>query len=60
MRVIEVTTKPKTPEQQRVAALKANKDRAADALKAERARQSAAKANKTLAKAQQTIAAATT
>lgn len=58
--IVETGTQPKTPEQQRVAVLKANKDRAADALKAERARQSADKAQKTLAQARQTIAAATT
>ena len=58
--IVETGAQPKTPEQQRVATLKATKDRAADALKAERARQSADKAQKTLAQARQSMAAATT
>lgn len=57
--IVEVGTPPKTPEQQRVATLKATKDRAADALKAERARQSTVKAHKTLAQARQNIASIT-
>lgn len=56
MRVIEVTTKPQTPAQQRLAALKATKDRAADALKSERARQSVQKAQQTMARARQSMA----
>jgi hypothetical protein len=56
MRVTEVTTKPRTSEQQRLAALKASKDRAADALKAERARQSVQKAQQAMAKARQSMA----
>ena len=43
--------KPKTPEQQRIDGLKAAKDRAADALAAERQRQQVAKAQKSLAAA---------
>ena len=49
--VLVETNKPKTPEQLRLDSLKANKDRAADALTAERQRQK-------LAKAQQAITAA--
>ena len=41
--------KPKTPDQQRVAALQGNKDRAADALKKERDRQKVSNAQKTIA-----------
>ena len=44
MHIHEVITKPKTPEQQRLDSLKANKERAADALTAERHRQKIAKA----------------
>jgi hypothetical protein len=44
---------PKTPEQQRIANLKTAKDRAADALTAERQRQQVAKAQKTLVAARQ-------
>lgn len=47
------TIAPKTPEQQRIANLQAVKDRAADALTAERQRQQVAKAQKTLAAARQ-------
>jgi hypothetical protein len=47
MKVTEVT-QPKTPEQQRIASLKASKDRAAEALKAERERQKRNQAMKTL------------
>jgi hypothetical protein len=39
MQIHEVVTKPKTPEQQRIASLKTAKDRAGDALAAERQRQ---------------------
>ena len=51
--VLGETIKPKTPEQQRIDALKANKDRAADALAAERQRQQVVKAQKSLAAARQ-------
>ena len=51
--VLGETIMPKTPEQQRIDALKANKDRAADALAAERQRQQVAKAQKSLAAARQ-------
>ena len=47
MRISEITTPP-TPEQQRIRTLKATKDRAAQALKAERDRQKRAKATQTL------------
>jgi hypothetical protein len=46
--VLVETIKPKTPEQQRIDSLKATKDRAADALSAERQRQQVAKAQKAL------------
>ena len=51
--VLSEMIKPKTPEQQRIDALKANKDRAANALAAERQRQQVAKAQKAIAAAQQ-------
>ena len=51
--VLGETIKPKTPEQQRIDALKTNKDRAADALAAERQRQQVIKAQKSLAAARQ-------
>lgn len=51
--VLGETIKPKTPEQQRIDALKANKDRAADALAAERQRQQVVKAQKSLTAARQ-------
>jgi hypothetical protein len=47
MRITEIL-KPPTPEQARIKALSANKDRAAHALKAERERQKRAKALKAL------------
>jgi hypothetical protein len=47
-RLSEISIKPKTPEQQRIANLTATKDRAADALKAERDKQNKAKAAETL------------
>jgi hypothetical protein len=47
MRITEIL-KPPTPEQARIKALSANKDRAADALKAERERQKRTKALKAL------------
>ena len=52
MRINEVI-KPKAPDEQRIAALKANRDRAAQALKAERERQRITRAQRQLAKAQQ-------
>jgi hypothetical protein len=52
MRIDEVI-RAKTPEEQRIAALKANRDRAAQALKAERNRQRMTRAQRQLAKAQQ-------
>lgn len=51
--VLAETTKPKTPEQLRLDSLKANKDRAADALTAERKRQKLAKAQQALTAARQ-------
>jgi hypothetical protein len=48
MQIHEVVIKPKTPEQQRIDSLQASKDRAADALAAERQRQKISKAQKTL------------
>jgi hypothetical protein len=47
------TIKPKTPEQMRLDSLKANKDRAADALTAERQRQKISKAQKVVSAVQQ-------
>ena len=52
--VLAETLKPKTPEQLRIDSLKANKDRAADALAAERQRQKIAKAQRALTTARQT------
>jgi hypothetical protein len=51
--VLAETIKPKTPEQLRIDNLKATKDRAADALSAERQRQQVNKAQKALAAARQ-------
>jgi hypothetical protein len=53
MPALAETTAPKTPEQQRIANLQAVKNRAADALTAERQRQQVAKAQKALAAARQ-------
>ena len=53
MKIAEISTLPKTPEQQRIDTLKTAKDRAADALTAERQRQQVAKAQKTLVAARQ-------
>ena len=53
MQVQEVISKPPTPEQQRILSLKSTKDRAADALAAERQRQKIAKAQKAMTAAQQ-------
>ena len=55
MQVQEVISKPPTPEQQRIRSLKSTKDRAADALEAERQRQKITKAQKTMTAARQTI-----
>jgi hypothetical protein len=52
MRINEII-KPKTPDEQRIAALKASRDRASLALKAERDRQRITRAQRQLAKAQQ-------
>jgi hypothetical protein len=46
--VLGETIKPKTPEQQRIDNLKATKDRAAEALKAERQRQQVVKSQRSL------------
>lgn len=51
--VLAETIKPKTPEQLRLDSLKANKDRAADALAAERQRQKVAKAQAAFSVARQ-------
>ena len=56
MRFYEFSTKPLTPEQSRINSLKQQKDRAGDALKAERTRQKHAKARENLGKAQQALA----
>ena len=53
MKIAEISTLPKTPEQQRIDTLKTAKDRAADALTAERQRQQVSRAQKTLAAARQ-------
>jgi|LakMenEpi03Aug12_release.lakeMendotaPanAssembly.Ray.scaffolds.fasta_scaffold3342966_1 hypothetical protein len=47
MRIREVI-RPQSPEQQRIAALKANRDRASQALKAERDRQRLSRAQQAL------------
>ena len=53
--VLAETIKPKTPEQLRLDSLKANKDRAADALAAERQRQKLAKAQQALTAARRAV-----
>ncbi len=53
MKIQEISPEPKTPEQLRLDSLKATKDRAADALAAERQRQKIAKAQKALTTARQ-------
>ncbi len=53
MQIHEVVIKPKTPEQQRIDSLKSAKDRASDALAAERKRQTITKAQRALAAARQ-------
>ena len=51
MRIREVI-RPQSPEQQRIAALKAHRDRASQALKAERDRQRLSRAQQSLRRAQ--------
>ena len=53
MKIAEVTQKPPTPEQLRIKSLADTKERAADALAAERQRQQVAKAQKQLAQMRQ-------
>jgi hypothetical protein len=53
MQIHEVVSTPKTPAQQRIDSLKSAKDRAGDALAAERKRQQVAKAQRALVTAQQ-------
>ena len=53
MKIAEVTNMPSTPEQLRIQSLAATKDRAADALAAERKRQQVAKAQKQLVQMRQ-------
>jgi hypothetical protein len=55
MQIHEVVIKPKTPEQQRILSLQATKDRAADALAAERQRQKISKAQHALTAARKPI-----
>jgi hypothetical protein len=54
MKIAEVAHKPPTPEQLRLDSLKATKQKASDALTAERQRQQVARAQKSLAAARQT------
>ena len=52
MRINEITSsKPPTPEQSRIAALQATKDRASNSLQAERKRQKVAKARSAMSAA---------
>jgi len=53
MKIAEVTNMPSTPEQLRIKSLAATKDRAADALAAERKRQQVSRAQKKLVKIRQ-------
>ena len=53
MKIAEVTNMASTPEQLRIQSLAATKDRAADALAAERQRQQVARAQKKLVKINQ-------
>ena len=53
MKIAEIANKPPTPEQLRLDSLKATKQKAADALTAERKRQQVARAQKSLAAATQ-------
>jgi len=56
MRIYEIEAiKPKTPEQLRVDSLKKTKDKAADALKAEKKRQHQQRARKQISIAQKTL-----
>ena len=57
--VLAEATSPTTPEQQRLATLRATKERAAVALDAERKRQQAARAQKAMAAASQPTRPAT-
>ncbi len=57
--VLAEATSPATPEQQRLATLRATKERAAVALDAERKRQQAARAQKAMAAASQPVKPAT-
>ena len=54
MKIAEVTNLPSTPEQLRIKNLAATKDRAADALAAERQRQQVERTQKKLVKIRQT------
>jgi hypothetical protein len=53
MKIAEVTNMPPTPEQLRIKNLAATKDRAADALAAERKRQQVSRAQKKLVQIRQ-------
>ena len=53
MKIAEVTNMPSTPEQLRIKNLAATKDRAADALAAERQRQQVSRAQKKLVQIRQ-------
>jgi hypothetical protein len=56
MRFYEFSTKPLTPEQNRINSLKQQKDRASTALKTERERQKKAKATQQIQQANQLLA----
>jgi hypothetical protein len=56
MRFFEFSTKPPTPEQNRINSLKQQKDRAADALKTERGRQKKQKALANISKNNEVLA----
>ena len=56
MRFYEFSTKPLTPEQNRIASLKQRKDNAATALTAERTRQKRQKATQAIQKNNQVLA----
>jgi len=53
MKIAEIAPKPPTPDQLRIDALKATKERAGQAVAAERQRQQIAKAQKTMTAAKQ-------
>jgi lipid II:glycine glycyltransferase (peptidoglycan interpeptide bridge formation enzyme) len=57
MKIAEVTNMPSTPEQLRIQSLAATKNRAADALTAERKRQQVTRAQKKLVKIKQSTPA---